>query len=243
MADRNRSGFVGMVKPTSTASGSHDALAAMLPKSVRCHTFYCGIKDGTVEEFKTIMPQYERGVAEVAAMRVDLIHPEGTPPFMLHGYAGEQRIVKGWQDKYGIPVFTSGMNQIRAMRALGAKRVTGAGYDSITGPIVERYFMDAGFDVTAIEKVKATWEEVGLLTDEQMIDMMEDVFRRNPGGDVMYLQGSKWPSLNIVERLEARIGVPVVQAVAARCWEIQLRLGLRQPVAGFGRLLTEMPNG
>ena len=76
-----------------------------------------------------------------------------------------------------------------------------------------------------------------------MIDMMEDVFRRHPGGEVMYLQGSKWPSLNIVERLEARIGVPVVQAVAARCWEIKLRLGLCDPVAGYGRLLAEMPSG
>lgn len=241
MTDNSQAGFVGMVKPTSQASGSHDALAAMLPAGVRCHTVYCGIRDGTVEEFRSVMPEYERGVAEVAALKVDMIHPEGTPPFMLHGYAGEQRIVQGWQDEYCIPVFTSGMNQIRAMKVLGARRITGAGYDSITGPIVERYFRDAGFQVTAIEKVKATWDEVGQLTDDQMIDMMEDVFRRNPGGEVMYLQGSKWPSLNIVERLERRLGVPVVQAVAARCWEIKHRLGLRDPVRGYGKLLAEMP--
>jgi maleate cis-trans isomerase len=135
------------------------------------------------------------------------------------------------------------MNQICAMKALGAKRIVGAGYDSITGPVVERYFRDAGFEVIAIEKVKATWEEVGLLTDEQMIEMMADVFRRHPGGQVMYLQGSKWPSLNIVERLEKRIGVPVVQAVAARCWEIKTRLNERAPVEGYGTLLAEMPAG
>lgn len=241
--NNQKGGFVGMVKPTTQGSGSHDALVEMLPKSVRTHTFYCGIKDGTVEEFQTVMPEYERGVAEVAGLGVDMIHPEGTPPFMLHGYDGEQRIVKGWEDKYDRPVFTSGMNQIRAMKALGAKRIVGAGYDSITGPIVEKYFRDAGFEVVAIEKVKATWEEVGVLTDDQMIDMMADVFKRNPGGQIMYLQGSKWPSLNVVERLEARIGVPVVQAVAARCWEIQVRLGLREPVKGYGKLLAEMPNG
>ena len=244
MAQSGNGGFVGMVKPTTQeGTGSHDALMRLLPPTVRTHTIYCGIKDGTVEEFKTVMPQYERGVAEVAALKVDLIHPEGTPPFMLHGFAGEQRIVKGWEDKYGIPVFTSGTNQIRAMKALGARRIVGAGYDLITGPIVEQYFRDAGFDVIAIEKVKATWEEVGLLTDEQMIEMMSDVFRRHPGGQVMYLQGSKWPSLDVVERLEQRIGVPVVQAVAARCWEIQVRLGLRRPVMGYGRLLAEMPAG
>src|SRR5262249_4318981 len=162
-----------------------------------------------------------------------MIHPEGTPPFMLHRYAGEQKIVKAWEDKYGIPVFTSGMNQIRAMKALGARRIVGAGYDSITGPIVEDYFRDAGFDVVAIEKVKATWEEVGLLTNDQMVDMMIDVFRRNPGGQVMYLQGSKWPSLDVVDQLEQEIGIPVVQAVAARAWEIQLRFGMKRPVAGY----------
>ena len=243
MAGAKEGGFVGMVKPTTQGSGSHDALVTMLPPSIRTHTVYCGIQDGTVEEFKAVMPQYERGVAEVAALKVDMIHPEGTPPFMLHGYAGEQRIVKGWEDKYGLPVFTSGMNQIRAMKALGAKRIVGAGYDSITGPMVEAYFRDAGFDVIRIEKVKATWEEVGDLTDQQMIDMMADIFRRHPGGQVMYLQGSKWPSLNIVERLEQRIGVPVVQAVAARCWEIQIRLGMRNPLAGYGQLVAEMPRG
>jgi maleate cis-trans isomerase len=235
--------FVGMVKPTTVASGSHDALVGLLPASVRMHTVYCGIKDGTVEEFQTVMPQYEQGVAEVAALKVDLIHSEGTPPFMLHGYGGEQAIVKRWEDKYGIPVFTSGMNHIRAIKALGASRIVGAGYDSITGPVVERYFRDAGFEVIAIEKVRATWDEVGLLTGDEMIAMMADVFRRHPGGQVMYLQGSKWPSLDVVERLEREIGVPVVQAVAARCWEIQLRLGLRRPVAGYGKLLAEMPPG
>lgn len=243
MARMDGTGFVGMVKPTTHGSGSHDALLAMLPPGIRTETFYCGIQDGTVEEFEAVMPEYERGVAEMAKLGVDMIHPEGTPPFMLHGFDGEARIIERWEKTYGLPVFTSGTNQIRAMKALGAKRIVGAGYDSITGPIVERYFSDAGFDVIRIEKVKATWEEVGVLTDDQMIDMMADVFRRNPGGQVMYLQGSKWPSLNVVDRLETVLGIPVVQAVAARCWEIQIRLGATHKVQGYGRLVRELPPG
>jgi maleate isomerase len=189
------------------------------------------------------MPEYDRGVEEIAALKPDMIHPEGTPPFMLHGYNGEKRIVGAWEDKYGVPFFTSGMNQIRALKALGAKRIVGAGYDSITGPLVEQYFRDAGFEVLAIEKVSATWEEVGLLTDDAMIEMMASVFQRYPGGEAMYLQGSKWPSLNVVERLEQAIGVPVVQAVAARCWEIQIRCEIILPQGGYGMLLATMPPG
>ncbi len=235
--------FVAMVKPTTHGSGSHDALLDMLPPGIRTETFYCGIKDGTVEEFKTVMPEYERGVAEMAAQKPDMIPPEGTPPFMLHGYEGEQRIVKGWEDRYGIPVFTSGMNQIRALRAVGAKRIVGSGYDSITGPIVEDYFRDAGFDVVKIEKAPFTWEQTGELTDDEMIDYLVSVYRRFPGGEAMYIQGSKWPSMRVVDRLEKLIGVPVVQAVTARCWEIQVRCGILRPQSGYGVLLEKMPQG
>jgi maleate isomerase len=235
--------LVGMVKPTTHGSGSHDALVKLLPPGIRTETFYCGIKDGTVEEFETVIPEYRKGVEEIARLKPDMIHPEGTPPFMIRGFAWEQHIVGEWEDAYGIPVFTSGMNHIRAMNALGARRIVGAGYDSITGPIVERYFRDAGFDVLAIEKVPATWEEVGMLTEEQMLELMVATFGRHPGADVMYLQGSKWPSLKVVEQLEDAIGIPVVQAVAARCWEIQRRCGIIRPQQGFGVLLERMPEG
>jgi hypothetical protein len=36
-------------------------------------------------------------------------------------------------------------------------------------------------------------------------------------------------------------GMPVVHPIAARSWDIQRRLTVRQPRPGFGRLLAEMP--
>jgi maleate cis-trans isomerase len=59
----------------------------------------------------------------------------------------------------------------------------------------------------------------------------------------MYIQGSKWPSMRVVGRLEKQIGVPVVQAVTARCWEIQVRCGILRPQSGYGMLLEKMPQG
>jgi maleate cis-trans isomerase len=47
----------------------------------------------------------------------------------------------------------------------------------------------------------------------------------------------------MVDALERDLGVPVVHPIPARCWEIQLRLSIRQPVAGYGRLLSEMTPG
>jgi len=76
-----------------------------------------------------------------------------------------------------------------------------------------------------------------------MIDYLVGVFHRFSGGQAMYVQGSKWPAMRIVARLEALIGVPVVQAVTARCWEIQIRAGIMRPQSGYGRLLETMPPG
>ena len=57
----------------------------------------------------------------------------------------------------------------------------------------------------------------------------------------IYLQGSKLRVLDVVDMLERDLGVPVVHPVAARAWEIQRRLTVRQTRAGYGRLLAEMP--
>jgi maleate cis-trans isomerase len=53
--------------------------------------------------------------------------------------------------------------------------------------------------------------------------------------------GSAWKTLEIIEPLEKATGLTVVHAGPARCWETQLRLGLRHPIRGYGRLLAEMP--
>jgi maleate cis-trans isomerase len=49
--------------------------------------------------------------------------------------------------------------------------------------------------------------------------------------------------LDVIDMLEQDLGVPVVHPIPARCWEIQLRLSIRQPVQGYGRLLAEMMPG
>jgi maleate cis-trans isomerase len=49
--------------------------------------------------------------------------------------------------------------------------------------------------------------------------------------------------LPIIDLLEQDLGVPVVHPVPARCWEMQLRLSVRQPVKGYGQLLAKMVAG
>jgi maleate isomerase len=132
-------GMVGTVKPTK-GSGSLEELIRMLPDGIGVIPLFNNIKHGTIGEFRDVVPSYEEKVAELAADKVDLIHPAGTPPFMLLGYRSEQELIAAWEKKYGVPIFTSGSNQVRALKALGVKKFVGIGYDFEDTSIVERYF-------------------------------------------------------------------------------------------------------
>jgi maleate cis-trans isomerase len=53
--------------------------------------------------------------------------------------------------------------------------------------------------------------------------------------------GSGWRTLDIIKLLEQDLQVPVVHPVPARVWEMQKRLHVHEPRAGYGTLLETMP--
>ena len=85
------------------------------------------------------------------------------------------------------------------------------------------------------------WEEINNLSSARVFELIEELHGRHPEAQGIYIQGSKWRVLDIVEDLEAALGVPVIHPVTARCWEMQKRLGIEKPQTGFGRLLSDLP--
>jgi maleate isomerase len=239
----NWRGTIGIVNPTR-GTGSIEELTRLLPEGIGVIVSHNDIRRGTIQEFRTVIGAYGEQVLAFGAApdKVDAIHPAGTPPFMLLGFAAERTLVRKWERETKIPVFTSGMNQVRAMKALGIKRFVGIGYDFDDTTIVSNYFKDAGLSPQAMLKLPGKWEDVGRLSSRGIYALIKQAFlphRKNAQG--IYLQGSKLRVLDIVDMLEQDLGVPVVHPVAARAWEIQRRLTVRQPRAGYGRLLAEMP--
>ncbi|MDX1485166.1 MAG: hypothetical protein R3229_11860 [Alphaproteobacteria bacterium] len=233
---------LGMVKPTNDSESRED-LEALLPDDIEMDYEYMGFAYKSLDEFRTAMPAYEEKVAALAARGADLIHPEGAPPFMLQGYAAESRYIADWQARFGVPVFTTGSTQVAAMRALGINRFVG--YTPFSGELAEafrKYFTDAGFEVLAMGKPVAEDEEVYDLTTAEIGDRIVRSFAGEPdGAEALYILGSDWRVLDVLESLEAALEIPVLHPVVVRCWYILTQLGRRQPIEGHGRLLATMP--
>jgi maleate isomerase len=234
-------GVVGLIKPTHRP-GSLEEFIRLLPEGIGVIPLFVGFQRGTEDEFREALRAYEERVEELVKLGVDLIHPEGAPPFMVHGYRGEAEIIKGWEKKYNLPIVTASQTQVQALHALKIKKFVGVTY--FTGKINDTfagYFREAGFDVMAMEGIPVAFEDVGRLASQEVYAHTKKAFLKHPGAEAIYMLGSGWRTLDIVHLLEEDLQVPVVHPVPARVWALQKLLRVRQPTKGFGWLLEEMP--
>jgi maleate isomerase len=241
MAFTSWRGTVGLIKPTMRA-GNLEELIRMLPLGISVIPLFNEIRDGTREEFERVISGYEAKTAQLAAEGIELIHPAGAPPFMVLGYEKERQLVLEWERKYGVEIFTSGMNHVAAMRALGVKRFVGVSY--FRGDInatFGQYFTDAGLDVIAMAGMDVDFGRVQELSGHQVYRFVRETFLAHREAEAIYMLGPAWHTADIVDMMERDFGVPVIHATPALCWEIQKRLHVREPVMGFGRLLAELP--
>ncbi len=242
MAQADISARIGVIKPTTTSRSLQD-LRELLPKGVELIDEQMRFGYRSLDEFRNAMPAYAEKVANLATKGVDMIHPEGAPPFMLQGLAEETRLIDEWRQRHGVPVFTTGSTQVAAMKALGVHRFTG--FTPFAGELAEafaRYFTDAGFTVLFMGKPVADDKNVYDLTTPEIKARILDAFAGTPkGAEALYILGSDWRVLDVAGTIEDALAIPVLHPVLVRCWYIRRMLGLDAPLQGHGRLLAEMP--
>jgi maleate isomerase len=172
-------GIVGVIKPTYS-SGSLVEFIRLLPEGVGCIPMYAGIKEHSERGYLSAMETYHAKMSELAEIGVDLMHPEGGPPFMVRGHKAEQEIVGGWEAQYKVPIFTSGMSQAQALRALGIKKFVGCTYyrDQKMNDIFTRYFTDAGFEVLGMEGMDTSPDEADKISTETIYQHLKASFNK-----------------------------------------------------------------
>jgi maleate isomerase len=241
MAFSSWRGVVGMINPTMRP-GVVEEVCRLLPEGIGLIPISLNIRRGTQDEFKTMMPHYEKAVALLAEQKCDLIHPHGAPPFMVQGRKREAQIVKTWEKKYKTTIFTVAQNHVNALKVLKAKTIVGATYfPPKLNAVFAKYFKDAGFIVRGMEGIDVPFDKVQELSSQQVYAHIKRNFLKHKGADAIYMLGSGWRTLDIIQMLEQDLQVPVVHPVTARVWEMQKRLHVREPRRGYGYLLEALP--
>ena len=236
-------GIVGVIKPRATNSSLVDMIK-LLPEGIGVIPVYLNLTQGSREEYGSSYATYEKHIAYLASQKCNVIAIEGAPPFMLLGPAREAEMVDGWKRKYNTDTFTSSQNQVNAFKALKAKRILGITSGS-GGPdmnkVYAKYFEDNGIGVVAMEGMGVEFKSVSNVPQATIATFIKKAFAEHGGADAVYILGSSLEALPLIAPLEREMGVPVVQAIAARIWEIQKRLQVHEPIKGYGRLLETLP--
>jgi maleate isomerase len=241
MAFTSWRGTVGLIKPTMRA-GNLEELIRMLPVGISVIPLFNEIRDGSRGEFERVIAGYEAKAAQFAAEGIELVHPAGAPPFMVLGYAKERELIREWERKYKIEIFTSTMNHVAALKALKVKKFVGVSYfRGDLNTTFGQYFTDAGFNVLAMAGMDVDFNKVQELSSHQVYRFVRETFLAHRDAEAIYMLGPAWHTADIVEMMEGDFGVPIVHSTPALSWEIQKRLHVREPVSGFGRLVAELP--
>ena len=241
MAFSSWRGLVGIIKPTMRPGGLEDMIRIM-PEGIGIIPLFNDIRRGDQSEFKNIMSQYEDKIEVLAEQDCDIIHPEGAPPFMMLGVDGEAKQIQVWEERYKKPIFTSSTNHVAALKALNAKKIVGVSYfRGEINNIFAEYFRKSGFDILAFEGMDVDFDAVQNLAPHQVYAFIKNLVLKNGKVDAIYMLGTGWKALGIIELLEQDLELPVVHPVVARVWEIQKRLKIKELKKGYGKLLAELP--
>lgn len=201
-----------------------------------------------------LAPDLARGCQQFAAMRLSAVVVGHTSSSVVGG--------KGWDDAViaemqailgqGVPVTTNGNDTVAGLRAVGAKRpfvVAPAWFGDGAVRSAVQYYGDHGFDLAGHMRYDPgpDWAHVPperlYAEGKAVAQVVEPLFDQITGAcptnaDAVFIAGTGFRCVAIIEALEEKLGRPVVTANQASLWRCLRLAGVADAVPHYGRLLT-----
>ena len=154
----------------------------------------------------------------------------------LKGPVDDRALGEKIAQETGIPVAVSSAAVAEALRGFGARRISLASpYAPWLNERLKQYLTAAGFEVMAMQGLST--ENHSAVTNERIEALIAEVDR--PQTEAIFVSCSNFPTLAIIEKMEARLGKPIVASNQASMWKMLRLLDDRRVVPGAGRLFRE----
>ena len=164
-------------------------------------------------------------------------------PMITHGGPGSDlRLIDQVAEVTGRPATTTTTSAMRALRAIGAKRLALCSPYVDRNPKLEAFLEAEGFEIVSSYGMSEELTRIHRIPGEVAYRVGRNAFREAAGrADALYMAGGRLRVLDVLEELEADIKAPVIGSTQAVVWEMCNHFGTTEPIEGFGRLLREFP--
>ncbi len=229
-----------IVSPPNTVVESE--FVRMAPEGVSIHAARLRRPEGvvgrldsnTVLDTNQDLPQAAASLTELNLGVVVFAHTSGS---MLRGPAYDAELVAMLGEKAGCPAVTTASAVVAALKASGITRL------AVLTPYPEEMTLkEVDFLEEAIPGLKVvTHRSLGVARGRDLGDMEPNVAYREarsidgPDVDAVFLSGTNWRTIDVIEALEMDLKKPVFTANQVTMWTTLRTLAI-QPKAGYGRV-------
>jgi maleate cis-trans isomerase len=195
-----------------------------------------GAHAGLLERTRAYVDSLPGPARTLGAVNPAVVALAFTAASYVNGFGGEQALADRIASLAGAPALTAAQAILAALERLGVRRLAlGTPYPESISALGRDYYEAAGLEVVShrlLPGVENIYEE----SEERAYRLARDA--DVPGADGILLSGTGLPTVGVLEALERELGKPAVSSNQALLWRALRLAGVREPVAGFGRLLA-----
>jgi arylmalonate decarboxylase len=213
---------------------------SMYPSGMRYVTADVGLTRMTPQGYDEVLERIAPAAARLAQQGAEGIALLGTSLSFYQGAAFNRSLTQRMARASGRPAVTMSTAVVEGLRSVGGRRlaVATAYNDEVNGRL-RTFLGEEGFEVLVvrglgIEKV----EDVDTVTQKGLIEFSVSVFKSAPSCDAMLISCGGLRTLELLEPVERRCGIPVVSSLPHALRAGVRLLGLSGQAPGYGKLLA-----
>ena len=227
---------IGSLIPSSNTSQEREFLHA-LPRGISLHTARLKLthvqKDTTIQ----ILDELEEGVISLMDADVDVILLGLTAPSSRRGLGYDLELKKRIEDLSGKPATTAATATIEALTKLNVRRLSFlAPWTDEINEFSVSFLEKSGFEVPVRKAMGYSKNlDIGELESSTAYEMA--IENDIDGTDAVMLACGNWFSMEAIDRVEKKLGKPVITTNQVSLWGALRALGHSESITGYGTLL------
>jgi len=192
----------------------------------------------TVDDLEEMEGQMLEAAVSLADAGVDIIGYGCTSGSLFKGKDQDREIERKITEKTGIPAVATARAVVEALNELQIASVCVATpYIEEINNLEKSFLEQNGIEVLRIQGLNIVQNtDVGKKDPSVVFELAKEVYVPETQG--IFLSCTNFRTLEVIEKLEKELGVPIISSNTATFWAVMKKMGIKRRLDGYGKLFV-----